>query len=391
MHVFTKPANIVARLGWPVLAAAAMCVVLAGMPVGPLLPTVATLVVLLVATGNAMTSARRPGWVAAGSVSAAGVSVLATFCSGGTGDDELAAWLLVETMFLLGLVVQVVRAKAGISTRLTSGAVVTAVVLAPLRLSFEARAPDGSRIGAWCVGWTLLAALAVATGLYLRSLEEAREESVATARREQRLQLARDLHDWLGHEMTGLVLEAQAARMPGQSATATHASLQRIEEAGVRVLESIDRTLDWLRGRALDDLPAVRQFTTIGDIAVMVGRFEALGGTGVRLEVDDRAAEVSPELASTSCRVVLEALTNVRRHAPDAREVSVDVHRSGNHLIVRVANDGSRRPSLLRRHRAGGAGLRGLGERVTALGGTLWSGPVGPAGWAVHAVLPLKR
>ncbi|GAB3584406.1 histidine kinase [Amycolatopsis endophytica] len=382
-----------AELGWPVPVLGAMCAVLAGMPAGTVLPTVSALAILLVALGNALGRRRRPRLVEATSAAAAVVSVLTTFRQGGGSANGLAAWLLLETVLLLCVLVQVVRTVPRMRALLVGGAVTAAVVLAPLRLTAGARAsPQAADVGAWCFCWSLVAVGSIAIGLYLRSLDDARVESVRVARRDQRLRLARDLHDWLAHEVTGLILEAQAARVPGRGPVDSDSALKNIEDAGVRVLDSIDKVLQWLRAEGdIEDGAEGETLPTIADLPGLVSRFEALGSFDVRLEFDERTAGLQPEVTSTAYRIVLEALTNVRRHAPAARQVVVEVHRNGAHLIVRVANDGLRRSGRFRRSRAGGTGLRGLGERITALGGTLWAGPVGPVGWALHAVLPVNR
>ncbi|WP_027932958.1 sensor histidine kinase [Amycolatopsis thermoflava] len=383
--------RIKAELGWPVPVLGAVCAVLVAMPLGTVLTTASSLVVLLAALGIAMQRTRRHAVIAAASGVAAVSSLIATFCGGEAAGRSLASWLLVETGFLLCVLVQAVRHARGRGAPFSVGLLMSAVVLAPLRLTAGSRAsPSTGSASEWCFGWALLAACAVAVGLYLRSLDEKREESVHAARREQRVQLASDLHDWLGHEVTGLVLEAQAARLPSRAPGDAHRALERIEEAGVRVLDSIDKALCWLRhGDGAPGMVDVERTPWASDLPALVQRFEALGQTRVRLELDDQAEDVRPEIAGTIHRVVLEALTNVRRHAPEARQVSVAVRRDGAHLVVRVANDGVRRQGLLKRARAGGSGLRGLAERVATLGGTAWAGPVGQAGWAVHVVLPV--
>ncbi|WP_235716055.1 sensor histidine kinase [Amycolatopsis sp. ATCC 39116] len=383
--------RIKAELGWPVPVLGAVCTVLVAMPVGTVLTTASSLVVLLAALGIAVQRTRRPTVIAAASGVAAVSSLMATFCDGEAADQSLASWLLLETAFLLCVLVQVVRQAKGRGAPFSAGLLMIAVVLAPLRLTAGSRAsPPTGLASEWCFGWALLAACAVAVGLYLRSLDQKREASVRAARREQRMQLASDLHDWLGHEVTGLVLEAQAARLPGRAPGDAHRALERIEEAGVRVLDSIDKALCWLRhGENAPGMADVERSRWLPDLPALVQRFEALGPIRVRLELDERAEEARPEIAGTIRRVVLEALTNVRRHAPEARQVSVAVRRNGAHLLVRVVNDGVRRQGLLKRARAGGSGLRGLAERVVALGGTAWAGPVGQAGWAVHVVIPV--
>jgi len=376
------------ELGWPIPVLGAVCAVLAAMPVAPVPATISSLSVLLATVGIALYRHRPPLVTAAASVTAAGVSLLVTFGRSGVVDENLAAWLLLEAGLLLCLLVQAVRQLRGFRALPAAALVMAAVVLAPLRLTSAARAsPWASSLAVSCFGLGLLTICSVALGLYLRSLDEAREESVRAARREQRLQLASDLHDWLGHELTGLVLEAQAARVAGRTPTDVERALGHIEEAGVRVLDSIDRALCWLRSGG--EAAQHERSMVIADLPALVTRFEGVGPIAVELQLDEQVVDVRPEISGTVYRVVLEALTNVRRHAPTARQVSVEIRRNGAHLIVRVTNDGARRQALLRRARPGGTGLRGLAERVAALGGTSWAGPLGPAGWAVHVVLPV--
>ncbi|NIH86041.1 sensor histidine kinase [Amycolatopsis granulosa] len=378
-------------MGWPVPVLGALCAVLVAMPVASAPETVSALSVLLAAMGTVLYRRRPPLVIVAASVAASAISVLVTVACGGRAEEGAAAWLLLETVFLLCLLVQSVRRLRIALVLPAAGMLVSAVVLAPLRLGAAARAsPAAASVLAWSFGCGLLAACAVAIGLYLRSLDEAREESARAARREQSLQLARELHDWLGHEVTGLVLEAQAARLAGRPAGEVEHALRRIEEAGVRVLDCVDNALCWLRaGGEVAATTGGGRSMAITDLPALVRRFEGLGSIGVVLNLDERAREVGPDVAATVYRVVLEALTNVRRHAPAAREVSVEVRRNAGHLIVRVVNDGVRRQGLLKRGRAGGSGLDALMQRVAALGGKSWAGRVGSAGWAVHVVVPV--
>jgi signal transduction histidine kinase len=106
----------------------------------------------------------------------------------------------------------------------------------------------------------------------------------------------------------------------------------------------------------------------------------------VRLRVDD-GPDWPPEVATTVHRIVRESLTNVLRHAPQARSVGVDVGRVPEGVAVEVVDDAPR-TSAHSPHR-GGYGLIGMRERVETLGGTLDAGPRPGAGWSVRAVLPL--
>jgi signal transduction histidine kinase len=153
----------------------------------------------------------------------------------------------------------------------------------------------------------------------------------------------------------------------------------------------------------------------IGDLPELLERFGAGGGGAVRLDLPDGlAATVPRELHPTVYRVVVEALTNVRRHAPSQSSVLVSLHRErqdGRHVLtVAVANDvgdpnGASDPNGAGRHdgdaggpvlgrpegeaRHSGLGLVGLAERVGALGGRLTAGPDGRAGWRTAVDLPL--
>jgi signal transduction histidine kinase len=117
-----------------------------------------------------------------------------------------------------------------------------------------------------------------------------------------------------------------------------------------------------------------------------------LDGKNVRRLTTDPGLEqavLPPGVAATGYRVVQEALTNVRKHAPDARAVEVDVRIREEALLVSVRNDGvSAAPASGRP--GGGFGLVGMGERVAALDGTFTAGPTAPGVWTVSVRVPLR-
>ncbi|MEV4434138.1 histidine kinase [Streptomyces sp. NPDC049555] len=256
----------------------------------------------------------------------------------------------------------------------------------------------------FCLG----AVAAAAVGGYLRAQESRRLRSVHQARRVQRLQLARDLHDFVAHDVSGIVVLAQAAQVvaAGQPEKVMPI-LQQIEAAGLQALGSMDRTVHMLdgaeetsaapAGTAAEGQP---QAYGLPDIADVAERFRTAGRCEVELDIDlspEHVARVPREVASTAHRVVVEALTNVRRHAPTTPLVRVSVlpgtAAGAAVLTVRVAN---RAPSIAEgggflgeRARKGGSGLAGLAERAEALGGTLGFGGRPDGGWEVTAVLPL--
>ncbi|MFD0407464.1 sensor histidine kinase [Kitasatospora sp. NPDC127116] len=356
---------------------------------------------------------------AAGAVAGASLLVDAVY----PGPYRLPAfWLPFEWLALLGLLFRAVRRLPDRSAGPVGGLVGLAAVLLPLR--FALRTPQGGAAGP-VVGVliSLLPLLGVAAAaLYLRVLDARRERAVARARRQQRLEVARGLHDFVAHEITGIVLEAQAGQLPGQEPEETTALLRRLEEAGLRALDSMDEMVGALRepsgregqegregregrdGKGGKDLKGDRSdgsdraggATTrrlgLADLPELVARFGTTGALRATVELaPGTAGRLSAEAEATAYAVVLEALTNIRRHAPQSTEVTVRVAPGECGAVeLTVADDGgpARKPLLRRRPGAGGTGLAGLTARAAAHGGSLTAGPGTPAGWRVGCSLP---
>jgi signal transduction histidine kinase len=106
----------------------------------------------------------------------------------------------------------------------------------------------------------------------------------------------------------------------------------------------------------------------------------------VHLRVSDGEFGWPPEVTSTVYRVVQESLTNIARHAPHARSVTITIAQDQQAVTVEIVDDAPVAP--VRYHR-GGYGLVGMRERVQALGGTLHAGPREEAGWSIRAILPV--
>jgi signal transduction histidine kinase len=237
----------------------------------------------------------------------------------------------------------------------------------------------------------------VVVGLYLRFQATAREQQLAAVRAEQRAEFARDLHDFIAHHVTGIVVQAQGARYvagidPGQAVDA----FQQIEQAGAQTMSAMRRMVGVLRQG--DYRAPLAPPAGLGELAPLIEGFAAVGGPEVRLSVDDDASRDLPvEVATSAYRVVMEALTNVRKHAGTASTVEVGIHRTPEWLFVRVVNDGPRPPVQRsgmvafdsRSGSGSGFGLVGLAERVGAIGGRLRAGPGIDGGWVVDAALPL--
>jgi signal transduction histidine kinase len=227
------------------------------------------------------------------------------------------------------------------------------------------------------VGW----ALAVTVGLWRRLGDARRRAMVDEVRRTERLALARDLHDVAAHHLTGLIIQAQVAQLATDTdPPAIRAVLAEIETAGAQALTSLRQVVRLLRDDELAVAPAP------DSLAELVDRF---GSTGVRARLDlpngHMPADWPPETAIGIYRIVQEALTNVARHARDARTVTVTLAHSPRAVRLRIADDGQQG----RTTRPDGYGLVGMRERATALGGELSAGPGTPTGWTVEATIPV--
>ncbi|MBB4753698.1 sensor histidine kinase [Actinoplanes lobatus] len=234
--------------------------------------------------------------------------------------------------------------------------------------------------------WTAPAGMALVAGGYPRLTAHQRAVEVEQARQELRLRWARDLHDFVAHDVSGIVAQAQAARFvaPGRP-EAAGAALERIEAAGLAALATMDRMVGMLHE---PDGPAVRPVPTLVDLPGLVDRFRAGGDADVRFTEDPRPVRAPRDTGAVAYRVVTEALTNVRRHAASARRVDVSVTGGPTGVEVRIRDDGpGATPPQRRSPGAGGRGLAALREQVSAVGGTLTAGPA-DRGWEVVAVFP---
>nr|SBO97656.1 Two-component system sensor kinase [Nonomuraea gerenzanensis] len=280
-----------------------------------------------------------------------------------------AAALVVEVSVLLVLTVLTVRRSPARQAACCAALTGSAVALILLRAVWQG--PPPLVLGA-CAAWALGAVAATGVGLYLRRLDDNRRRAIAEATRAQRLGLARDLHDFVAHDVNGMLVQAQAAQVVAGSLPEPVAdALRRIEDAGQRALASLDRTVHALGERG----PGIEGLARLADAF----------SPGVRVELAvEPGLAARHEVSSLAYRVVTEALTNVRRHAPRATSVVVEVREEGGVLRVRVADDGGgSSPST----RIGGFGLAGLADLLEARGGRLTAGPHG-GGWQLDAEIP---
>lgn len=254
-----------------------------------------------------------------------------------------------------------------------------AILLIGFRL-FDLR---GSAIGGTMMILFALGSV-VGFGAYLRSLDKLRRETQEEVRRAERMELAREMHDFVAHHVTGMVVLAQAAQVTD---TNPRESFADIEEAGLAALASMRRMVKMLR--AEDGGAGVNPLGDLSQIEDLVERFSREGTDASCFISPDLAGRIDPEIAATAHRVVREALTNVRKHAQGAKQVRVVVAAAGAQgLEVAVRDDGRAARKKLA-DTGGGMGLVGLGERVETVGGSLRAEPRPEGGWEVTAWLPV--
>ncbi|MFF3444738.1 sensor histidine kinase [Streptosporangium sp. NPDC002721] len=367
----------------------------------------------------ALARRRSPLWTAVAGLAVAALAVLATRLAHLPAEPSPAASLGLAV--LAGSAVRRLPVRSACAVAAAGPAVVAGGFLA---------AP-GSAVPVLS-GLLWLAALALGGG---HRLLAARHRAVAErVRRDERLELARELHDVVAHHVTSIVLQAQAARLvTARHPERTAGSLADIEAAGSEALAATRHVVGLLRDTApaaegrerLDELTGGRErlgepiqdrerFDELAKgrerLDALTGGRERLGepiqdrerlgelvegfgsqGRRAHLRLDAEPTGWPPQVSSTVYRIVREALTNVSRHAPHARTVTVGITQHERTVTVEVEDDAPQVPA--RRYRRAGYGLAGYGligmrERVEALGGTLTAGPRPGSGWSVRATVP---
>jgi signal transduction histidine kinase len=236
----------------------------------------------------------------------------------------------------------------------------------------------------WLVSFGIAAVAFVQWRAYVREVEQraadaerGREEMARRRAVEERLRIARELHDSLTHSISVIKVQAGvAAHLARKHGEEPPPALLAIQEASTDAVRELRSTLDVLRrdedanGSGLDRLPA------------LVERARR-SGLPTTLTVDGEPRALPVDVDQAAYRVVQEALTNVGRHAGPAT-ASVLIGYGHGTLTVRVDDDGRAAPHP----HVPGYGLIGMRERVTALGGTLRAERGATHGFSVLAELP---
>jgi signal transduction histidine kinase len=271
--------------------------------------------------------------------------------------------------------------------RLIAGVAIAVTVVGGL--GTQVFSPETTQRWTLLVGWLLAAVVAGElvrkNQAYLEQVEHRAEEAERTreetARRradEERLRIARELHDSLTHSISIIKVQAGVAiHLTRKRDEPVPEALLAIQEASGDAMRELRSTLELLRD---DDL---------GSGLALVERLvdgARRAGLPVRMDVDGEPCVLPTPVDRAAYRIIQEALTNITRHAGPEVTASVKLSYDKDQLTVRVEDDGH---GPQENGTAPGVGLTGMQERVAALGGTLHTGPGDEGGFSVHARLPL--
>lgn len=288
--------------------------------------------------------------------------------AGDTGDLGLYAMMVV-----LILLYSLVRWGSGREVVLGM-AFVTVVVALGLYVSF---AGWGDVFGA-----TVFLLLFVALAAVFRYRADVWQRQQLEIRNQERVALARELHDTVAHHVSAIAVQAQAGGVvadtqPGKAAEV----LAAIESEASRTLAEMrsmvralrdDDSVTYSPQLGTADLPALARPDTTPVVEVsLTGSL-----TGLPRPVD-----------AAVYRLAQEALTNAVRHAETATRIRIDVRREDDAVRLRVTDDGRTGPGPIPEP---GFGLQGMAERAQLLGGSLCAGPSPEGGWVVEALLPVE-
>jgi signal transduction histidine kinase len=333
---------------------------------------------LLLAVGGASLIARRRYPVGVLAVT------LAVAIWPGAASQARLIWIALIVAFFTA--VQARRRAAAIASLVIGYA---ASVWPPWLIGTRGHASAGFAVGLAILLLFLLAVAEVirARGQRTAALEHSRQEELRRQAGEERLRIARDLHDVVAHNISVINVQANTAlhlmdRQPHRARSA----LTTINEVSGQALAELRSVLGVLR--AVDEsaprapAPGLARLGDLADTA-------AAAGVAVRLEESGQRVPLPADVDLAAYRIVQEALTNTARHS-GSTSATIRIAYREDALVLEIHDGGARRPGRPPgQPRGTGSGIAGMTERAAALGGTLRAGPRPGGGFAVQARLPL--
>ncbi|HEY5249019.1 MAG TPA: sensor histidine kinase [Dermatophilaceae bacterium] len=249
--------------------------------------------------------------------------------------------------------------------------------------------PDQTLTQSW--GWSLNTVWIFALGAGFRHERLLREEASSASESrmqaeaaQERLRVARELHDVLSHSLSVVVVQAEVAdTFVEVEPLKSREAIRQVATTARAALSDTRRIVEILRDPDRD--PANSPPLGLPDVPALVDRLRQ-SGLPVSLTIGSPLPALSPEAAATAYRVVQEGLTNVLRHAGQV-PTNVTVARTGDAVVIDIHDQGNQ-PAP--RTQPSGHGLSGMRERVSSCGGDVTSGPCDDGGFRVRAVLPAQ-
>ncbi|WP_116999621.1 sensor histidine kinase [Desertimonas flava] len=246
----------------------------------------------------------------------------------------------------------------------------------------------------WMVAGGAMAQVSRQRQEYIREVEQraydaerTREELARRRASEERLRIARDLHDSLTHSISIVKVQAGVAvHLARKHGEEVPPALLAIEEASAEAIRELRATLTVLRRPPAenDDVGDARNGSGLDRLPHLVERARS-AGLPAQVTVTGQERPLPVGVSEAAYRVVQESLTNVSRHAGSAT-ATVRLHYGSDEFVVEVDDDGR---GCARGTLIPGVGLIGMRERVAGFGGRLTAGPQPSGGFAVHATFPL--
>jgi two-component system sensor histidine kinase DesK len=268
-----------------------------------------------------------------------------------------------------------VVAGAGLLTAPRVAAAVTLATALAVGAGLLAAGVGGAAAAAYALTMLMAGAITAAYGNAVRAnlrLREAREAVARAAASEERLRIARDLHDLLGHTLSVIALKSElASRLVAGDPARARAEMDEVQEVTRRALTEVRE--------------AVQGYRQLGVADALDGARAALSAAGIDCRVRSRAAGLPAEVETVLAWAVREATTNVVRHS-GARTCEIAVSADDERVALEVRDDGAGGAGEGDR----GAGLAGLAERARRLDGRLDAGARPEGGYRLRVSLPLR-
>jgi signal transduction histidine kinase len=310
---------------------------------------------------------------------------------------SLAAFRLLPVAALAAQLIVIYRVGRHGPQLLAACVAVPFLALALANLAPQPAAPGWPGDSALAILAAALGPAAACTGAALRSRSEAVQRTAASeaftetllqnTARGERARIARELHDVVAHHVSMIAVQAETARLatPGMPAAGAQ-RLSAIGDTARAALTEMRRLLGVLRVDT-GERPADRKPQPgLAQLNELLDEAREVSGIGARLIVSGWLTTLDPGVELAAYRIVQEALTNARRHAPGAA-VDVEFEFTGDALNLRIRDNGPGPPEQPGQP-AAGHGLLGMRERAAAVGGKLSTGPAPGGGFLVQGTLP---